>query len=62
VSSSVFGTGVADLDVFVFNGMLADGGARVHAVDVIHAAADGVDFDDAEAHVERFEELVVWCM
>jgi hypothetical protein len=48
----VFGAGVSDLDVFVFNGMLTDSCAWVHAVDVIDAAADGVDFDDAKTHVE----------
>jgi hypothetical protein len=50
LSSSVSWTSVSDLDILVLNGMLTDGCAWIHAVDVIDAAADGENLDDTKAH------------
>ena len=45
------------MKVLVFDSMLANCWAWIHAVDVIDAAANGIDFDDADAHDESGESF-----
>jgi len=49
---SVALTSVANLLVLVFDCVVAYGGAWVDAVDVVDASADGVHFDESDAHVD----------
>jgi hypothetical protein len=50
-------TSVSNMKVLVFDSMLANCWAWIHAVDVIDAAANGIDFDDADAHDESGESF-----
>lgn len=43
-------TSVADIDGLVGDRVLAEGGAGIHSVDVVHAAAYGIALDDSDAH------------
>ena len=50
LSSPVSRTGISYLDILVLHCVLADGWARIHTVDVIDAAANGVNLDDTKTH------------
>jgi hypothetical protein len=43
-------TSISYLDIFILNCVLANGWAGIHTVDVINAAANGVDFDNTKTH------------